>query len=324
MWVLFVGWVLAAPSDSVAVSDHLDLYEVARQADASGDYTLAYQSCTASILADPDGSRVQTCRRRLQWIDARRSEGGSLTELEAIQSVRMRYTKLDPDAARTQVLSLSQQAGLSPLMSAELAVWLARDALNRLGDPERSITHVEGVWTQRLTLPQTTQREVGWTLATALATAGQYDRSRQVEESILVPATPHRPLIADRTRQEERRRLAGFLSAAILMLFGLFTIPPVLRGWKNWRAARPRGLLILGVGFVGAALLSHQWEPGSGAAIPWFALGACLIHMWTLAALESPTARHMKLGTRTGAFLATLALGYLALYWTQTLTWVGL
>ena len=196
--------------------------------------------------------------------------------------------------------------------------------LNRLGDPQRSIAYLEGVWARRDTLPQTTQREVGWMFATALAAAGQYEESRKIEEVTLLPATQDSPQIADRTRKEERRRLAGFLSAAILMLYGLLTTPLVLRGWQNWRGARPRGLLILGVGFAGAALLSHQWERGSAAAIPWIALGACLTHVWTLAALQSPTSLSMKRWTRAGAFLATFALGYLALYWTQTLTWVGL
>ena len=143
--------------------------------------------------------------------------------------------------------------------------------------------------------------------ATALASAGQYEKSRQVEQTILLREATPRPSIADRKQREERRRLTSLMSVAILTLYTLLTARTVHNGWGLLRAARPRGLLILATGFLGAALLSHLWEPGAAAAIPWMGFGACLIHMWTLAALGLPHATGTKRWIRAGSFLATLA-----------------
>ena len=324
MWALFFQLCAAAPPDSDGRPEHLRLFEVSRSAESTGDYELAYRACSAALMADPQGPRVPYCGRRLAWMDARRSGGGTLEALELFQSIRTGYAALGRDTARQQVLALEQREQLSPTLTSDVRLWLARDLLNHDVDPAAAAGHLEPLWQQRETLPRESAREVGLVLSKALAAAGDFDRSKQVESSLRKSDTLNSGSIAERYQTLQRRRVLGIVSAGSIALYSVLSAPAFFRGWPQLWGARPVGLVVVFVACAGAAILSHQWEPGSGASVIWIALGSCLIHVWTLAVLQPSRSNQGHGWVRLGAFFSTLGLGYLALYWTDTLMWVGL
>lgn len=324
MWTVFFQLCAAASPEPGGDTEHLRLFEFSRSAETRGEYPRAYRACSAAIMANPHGSRVPYCSRRLAWMDARRSTGGSLDALEAFQSIRARYTTLGREASKQQVLVLDERTDLSATLASDVRLWLARDALNHGPDPEQAVAHLEPLWQRRGTLPEASAREVGLVFSNALAAAGRLERSREVESTLRTPDTENTMSITERYETLQRRRDLGLLSGVCIALYGVLSTPAFLRGLPLLRRVRPIGVVILGVACAGAALLTYQWEPGSGASLIWLLLGASVMHIWTLAALQHPHKNRRPRWIRAGAFVSTVGLGYLALYCTDTLMWVGL
>lgn len=317
MWVILLA--LAAADDTDARARHLDLAARAHQAEAAGAYDVAARACAAAIEADASGPRAARCARRVAWLDARRDDDGTLRTFEAFDALRREQRHRDPDAVRTEVLALAGAEGATSTTLAEIAHWLAQDALLRRGDAESARATLSSWHARRDELPSNLSATITQAYAVALAQLGRMDEANAVESDIRIPTRAPRPTLvqqeARRQRNDGRRKAAW----AALAVFGVAAAP------AGWRAGKPRvpwrGLTMLMLLAAGTALIAEGWADGAAAAVPWMLTSFILIHLIASHAVRGAGLWHPAL--RALAAIATGAAAWLALDHTATLEWIG-
>ncbi|MCB9686145.1 MAG: hypothetical protein H6735_13980 [Alphaproteobacteria bacterium] len=299
MWTVLALTALAEPSDPD------EAYARVREAELQGRWEEVATACDELRTRWPDAARAEPCQERLDWLSRRRDTDGGLAGWGALEAVRR--TPGDGDVDRVEAVRAAH--GTSPVTRAEASAWLAYRALED-GDAERALDLVDGAdplpdeeIALRLRLEQVR--------AEALAVLGR-------DEEALATA----PEIAAAVRLERRRWRWAMASGVVAGLF-LAVTAPYVGAWRD--LAQPRGLWPLVLGFVGAAVIGAAWEAGSADAVPWALAGAVAVHALALPALHRLRSAPWRQRTvRALAALATVALAYLAGWWTGTLGWVGL
>lgn len=119
-----LGLALAASPDA--------LLDAARLAERAGDPVAERDACEALLnLAPPDAAAGQRCAQRLAHLRARQDPDGGFSALSRLNALR----RLPADPARIQAEALYAEPGLPEALRRDLALWLARDAVNRGEDP---------------------------------------------------------------------------------------------------------------------------------------------------------------------------------------------
>lgn len=317
---LLCGAAHADPAHHLASSD------ASRRAESEGRFGEAVASCLAALEAQPDGPRSGSCAARIQRLERRRDADGSFTGSSRLHRVRAGYRDADPDALRSEVRALYGLESLAPVVRAEVELWLASDALHRLERPAEALPYTTAAHDRLAQLDQeeALQRSVVQLHALVLARLGQLQRAEAVEQAIRLPTSAPRPTPVQQVATAQRQRDLAWACAGVLATATTLSLPPALAGLKIRPRPLPLGVIALGVPICGAGLLAEAWARGAGAAIPWLLLGSVGIHLLSAAALSALSAAPLLRGVaRLVALSATLATGYLALYLTGTLGWVG-
>ncbi|HHO50635.1 MAG TPA: hypothetical protein ENK18_07110 [Deltaproteobacteria bacterium] len=321
VWVLLGGIALADPAT------HHAWFDKSRRAEAQGRFEEAVQACRASIAAWPSGPRGAACERLTQRLERRRDADGGFAGLIRLHDVRFRHRDADPSTLRDEIRALYSLGSLSPVLRAELEIWLASDALQRLQRPSDALPYTTAAYDRldQLDQEEPLRRRVVELHALALARLGQLEQAREVEDAIRLPTLAPRPTPVQRVAIEAQRLRLATIAAGVLATGLVLATPLAVATVRARPRAIPLGVLALSVPIGGAGLLSEGWSHGAGAAIPWLWLGATGIHLLSALALirlasAPPLLRSVA---RLVALSATLAVGYLALYLTESLAWVG-
>jgi hypothetical protein len=324
-WMLLGALAWAAPPATPADA-HLDLFREARDAETELRFDDAVQACAEALEVLPDGPRAPTCERRLSFLEARRDADGSFASWTLLQDVRGRARTEDRSLLRDELRRVYGREAVSEVVRAELEVWLARDALDRLDDPTQALPYTRSMYAEvdRLDEPRLRQQAVQLH-ATTLARLGRVDEAHAVEQDIRIPSTAPRPTPVQQVVRNRWQAAAAVGCALVVGVFVLVGLPLSWRGWSARPRPLPTGVIAIGVGTGGAGLLAAGWATGAGSAVPWMLAAFLAIHLVSAGALHAwrrwPPGRA---GLRVLAAAATLATGYLALYGTGTLSWVGL
>lgn len=275
------------------------------------------------VLALPDpAAHTRRARERVAFLRERRDDDGTLTAWTALEQARLEFKNTGAEAARDRVVALLTAEGVASLTAAEARLWLARDALYRLKDPQQAHDLARPLWEQRDRWPRWVAGRAGTTYAKALARLGRWEEALAVQEGFAVDdhGAP-RPEAVDEVRREldleQRRRVTwGVTGVGGLFLTGLAAsarrLPPA-----------PRGVLPLVGALVGAFVIAHGWQPGAGDVLPTFGAGALALHVLSTAALAAPAPMVLRLLARLTAATLTLAIAWLALDAHEQLAWMG-
>lgn len=300
MWRILVATALATDPDGPEAA-----FTRARDAELHGRWDEVATTCAELRAAWPEDRRAADCARRQDWLDRRRDADGTLRGFLVLEQAR-RSELPDPGPA---VESVRTAAASSVVTEADASAWLARRALDGRDAPG-ALALLDGIGP----LPPEEAALAGAVdelRAEALAGVGREDEALDRDAEV-----------AARVILDRRRRALARAAAAAVALFGC-AVAPFLGGWRD--AGPPRGLVPIALGFAGAGGLATAWEAGSAAAVPWALAGALAVHALALPALlalrRAPWPRRVVRGL---AALATVALAYLAAWWTETLPWVGL
>jgi len=286
-------------------------------------FEAAVAACNEVVALDPQGVRAPSCRRRIAAWEARRDRDGQFTGWAALSRVRRTHRQRGPAAGRADLEALIDARPLSPAVEAEVGIWLARDALDRLGDPRLALENVARGLAHEATHEGALANQLLSVRALALAASGS-ERAALETEALARGDVRQRSPVERRIRDRWRRRLTwaagGIFAAAVLAGF-----PLAVAGW--WRARpAPWGLLPIGVAATGAWLIAEGWSAGAGAAaLVGGALFTCVhllvlgVHAWLR---EGRRARYLP-WVRVGAVVATAAAFWLAIASTESFPWMG-
>lgn len=324
MTALLLALTLAGPAQEPgdAVARHRALAAQATAAERAGDAATAVAACTAALELLPDGPRALHCADRLAWLEARRDADGGFAGWGALDRVRKGYGEVDDGTRREAVLALLAGEGLSEATRAEAALWLAADALDRLEDPELALASTREVHARRDDLEDALRTRAVLLHAGALARLGRLDEALEVEREVrVVAAAPRLTPVEVEARRQRREGLAA-LAWGVVAAFALVATPLAALGLRRPRA--PVGLvpLLLLCGLTW--LLVDLRDETAGAGLPAMTGGFVLLHVVAALARGAAEARWLRALLAALAASATVAVGWLALYATNTLGWVGL
>ncbi|MEZ4241737.1 MAG: hypothetical protein R3F59_37435 [Myxococcota bacterium] len=312
-------WAAAWASDVDAV------FAEARRAEADQRYAEAVALCHEVVDAAPDGGRAPTCARRIAFLERRRDADGAFAGWTTLERVRATWRGAAERAALlAQVAAVADDPGVAAVVRAEAAGWLAQQALDA-GDAARAVAVTDGIVARGgLGDDPAVERQVRTVRALALATLGRDAEAVATEAPIRVPVddAAHRPTPVEQLVAERRRRWAAWAAGAVLAGFGVAAAAAVARA-PRVRTPWPAGLAVVLLGVGGAGALAAGWDAAAGAPVPWLAAGLGGVHVVALLALIRLEGR-ARAAMRVGAALATLAAGWLALWWTGSTAWVGL
>jgi hypothetical protein len=294
----------------LALPVHAGTLAQARAAERAGawnDAAAIYQG----LLAEGSGP----AERRMAWLQARQDADGDWDGLEALDVSRRGG---GAESARVLV----EDGGASELVRHEACLWLAGQHLDR-DDPGLALTRTDSVWEGRLDLPRPVLGQLVLLRAAALSKMGRFDEAREVEAMLAIETTAVRPTETDRAERAARNQFVALISAAVVLVLGLGLLPSAWRGWREQPRLRPWGLIPLVVLLGGTALLAEGRESGSAR---WWAplmAGAVTVHLISAGAGRGrgPWGQALVGGL---AAIVTLALAWLSLWATQTLSTVGL
>lgn len=314
-WLFVTAWAGDAEHDAA--------FRAAREAEATGHYEEAIAACTRALAEAPSGARAPSCTRRNAFLSRRRDTDGGFAGWTALEEVRRGFRTLEPEVARARVAQIAESPVTSDVLRAEVAVWLAREALGR-GEPERALGFTESVRELPLSDDPPVAAQVGELHAVALAELGRDAEAAVAEARVRVQVDPSAARLTPvETIWRDRRqtRLAVGSGVALVGFAALSLVP----AWRSVRAARlaPHGLvpLALAAGVLGGLVWLR--EPSVGSVVLWMFLAFSGLHLLSAAALRSVRTRPGVASVRLGAALATFAAGYLVLWYTGTLMWVG-
>ncbi|MCO4744946.1 MAG: hypothetical protein KC912_09160 [Proteobacteria bacterium] len=236
------------------------------------------------------------CEGRLTWLAQRSDPDGGVTSLQLLADARR------DEATADAIAAMAIDEGASVWVRTEARLWLAAE------QPDQAVDWLRSA---RTMAPEPLLRQVELALAKALATAGEVEEAEQVEAPHRLGPTRPSP-VQQWLAQRTQRWVAG-ASAVLLAFFVGVTAPALHRSDRAW------GLLPLTVLVSGSAVYVGLYAHGAAAGLWLFLPGAAIIHVASVRAFkESPAAWRRVLSG-----LATLAWGYLALWWTGTLMQVG-
>ena len=272
-----------------------------------------YQACRSAVERLPSGPGAPACRRRLAYLEARRDADGSLTTWTRFVSARRGFHQ-DPESVRDRIEALPREG----VVGAELALWLARDALGQ-GQPARALSFTEP-WAQR-PLPSILRQDLLGAHALALAGVGRDDEALAVQRQVQVVADGVRLTPVEEALLHRRRQHLAMGAWAVVLGFIGVSVPSLAR--RRSLPGLPVGLGLLAGIAIATWLLAEGWAEGAGLAIPYWLGGVGLVHL--VASWSLPQASGVMLhALRGAAALASLGVFYLALHATQSLAWVGL
>jgi len=286
------------------------------------DFPGAVRACSLVVQADAGGARAASCARRIEAWESLRDPSGGFVGLVTLEHVRRTHLERGGDAGRTDLNRLVAGGDMSPALEAEVAIWLARDALERLGDgplaieqADRALARQEGVDPARI-------GQLVSLRARALVETGALAAAREAEQDVRVGST--RLSVVEAAILTRRRRqvtgLAGIGLGAFLVMGLPLAASEARRQWPVlW------GLLPIGVGTLGAFWIAERWEPGAGRAPLLAGFLFCLVHVSALG-LHAWSQRRSGRGerwVRVGAVVATLSGLWVAVAWTGSYGWMG-
>jgi len=282
----------------------------ARAAERAGAWNEA--AATYEVLA-AEGSGPAV--RRLAWLAARRDADGDWDGLEALDGSRRGLGVAGAEG-------LLGDQGTAPLVRSEAALWLAGQALDA-GDAAGAVVLSDPVWASRDTLPRPVLGKAVRLRADALGALGRYDEARAVEQVLAIDTPAQRPSRTDRIERAARHQAIGVASGLVAAFVVLGLLPGAWRGWRQVPRPRPWGLVPLVLLLVGTAVIVELRDHGTGRwGLP-LTLGAAGLHLLSAGAARG----RGRLGrTVVGALagLATLAVAWICLWKTDTLSAVGL
>lgn len=316
-WLLLALVARGQTPDNALLGEALD---AARRGDPAAEHL----ACAQIVAAGPH----DRCARRLAWLDARRDGEGSLTLLARLEQVRLRWRDQPPEVSRAEVEAVFDQAPPGALR-ADAGIWLARDALGRLNDPDLTLTHTRPLLDVDLaqgapldpTERDRLRRQAVGLHSRALAKLNRTEEAVRVEAEIRVPSQAPRLSPVEQIARERRLGQVASLAWGAVGTFLLVALPVAVRA-RRIPQGLPLGLIPLWIGCGGTWFLAESWAAGAGAALPWMTGGLTAIHLVSFAALSRPRVGAPVI--RLLSALASLAVVFLALYRTQTLAWVGL
>ncbi len=293
-------------------------------AERAGDFVAAIAACEAIIAADPHGARAPSCERRLDRWKIREDVGGGFRSLITLMQVRETTRDRGPEAGRDALGDLLETGGLSPTMEVEVRIWLARDALDVLGDPSRAEAVAERGLRHRDDVEQALVTQLLSLRSRALVATGDLDEALETEAEIRVGSTRESPV--QLAIRERRRARISVIAAGTYGAFMAFGMPIAVIGWRRERPV-PWGLVPIAVGSLGGAAIAYLWAPGAGyAALAGGGLYSIVhlvavgIHAWLRTA---PDRSWLRPVARLAATVATLAGLWLAVSVTGTFHWMG-
>ena len=286
---------------------------------ADTDFAADFAACQE---AAPGSQAAAQCAPRQAWLEAHQDPDSTWSSLSALEDVRQRYTTLPPAQAMARVESIWQDPTASPRVRSEAGVWLARELLDRRGDPAAALPYTTALMARAL---DADLRRQGVDLhSRALAGVGRIAEAQALEEE----AAPSR---SARAREglpllllQRRRARIGQVSAAVLGVGAVALVPLAVRGWARRPRPRPLGLIPLSVTLAGLAAISALRDPASLAAFAWLSAGLITIHLATAGALLSCSAPRWRVLIQLLAAATSLAAGYLSLQHTGNLEVAGL
>ena len=318
MIVALCSLAFAAPRDL-----HQERFEAARAAETDGRFDDAVADCRQAVAAAPTGPRTPNCQRRIAFLEARRDLDGTFRTWSALESVRRRWRTDDQGVLAAEVDALRPSA---LAVRAEVAIWIARDALSRRDDPAAALAATDLVYADSAAFvaENALWRQVVELRAVSLARLGQVDAAREVEAAVKFEAPgAERPTAVDQVVLARRREVLAWFSWASVLLFGSAGLPLAVRGLRLRPV--PRGLVPVGVAGIGTWLVATGWDSSAAVGVPRMIAGLAGVHIVSLGALLALRERpRVQWAMRLAAALASVAVGYLALWSTGTLPWVGL
>jgi hypothetical protein len=279
----------------------------AERAGAWNDAAAAYE-----VLAE-DGSGPAV--RRLAWLAVRRDADGDWDALETLDRSRR---GLGVEGAE----GLLVQVGAAPLVRSEAALWLAGQALDA-GDAAGAVALSDDVWAARDSLPRPVLGQAVRLRADALGALGRYDEAQAVEEVLAIDTSAQRPSRTDRIERAARHQAIGVASGLVATLVVLGLLPGAWRGWRLLPRPRPWGLVPLVLLLLGTAVIVELRDDGTGRwGLP-LTLGAVGLHLLSAGAARGQ-GRLARTVVGVAAAVATLAVAWICLWKTDTLSAVGL
>lgn len=319
-----VAWMALGVSMAVAqvapegADPHVDLALQARTAEKDGEYARAIELCQGAIDALPTGHRTPHCRERIAFLEARRDTDGDFGGWGELEAVRTEYRTLGPQAAADRVGDLLDRDDLSEITRVEGTLWLARDALDRLDDPERAMQLTEPLLESH---QGELRKKVVGLHAIALARTGELEQAAAVEREIRVQ-DPESAVRATPVEEVARARLEAVLQVGALGgmgVFGAVVLPLAARAREA--PFSPWGLVPIGVACGGAWGIAELWARGAGQAVPWMFAGFAAVYLLVSRALYGRD-DWTGLAVRVLAVVAVGSVALLALIRTNTLRWV--
>ncbi len=310
---VYLSFALASP-----VSE--EHFVQSARAEREGRYDVAVSACRQVLELDPGGARSQACTQRVASLEARRDPAGDFEGYRALNLVRRTHRERGADAGVADLLPLLDDAGVAVTVRAEVAVWLARDALGRSKDASLAQDYCERALSYEPMDP-TVRRQLVSLQSRALAALGEHDRALAVEQEVRIGTTRLSPV--DLVIRERRRNQISMAAYGVVAAFGLVGAMPSVRGWRRPEPPKPKGLWVIALGTAFAAALCEGWSAGAGTPV---LVAGCLfgmVHLFALGGLLALADSPWLVPFRIGTALGTGACLWLAVTWTDAHDWLG-
>ncbi|MCB9682962.1 MAG: hypothetical protein H6733_15965 [Alphaproteobacteria bacterium] len=322
MPILLLWLTLARAQDPDVLQRHLALAEASMKAERRGDPAEAVAACTEAVDVLPTGPRAQRCVDRLAFLAARRDTDGSYAGWQELEAVRRARRSLTQAEARGRVIALLSREGIAASTVAEATIWLASEALDMDGDPQRALDVIAPLYARRASLADALRKRTVMLQARALAELGRSEEALGVETEIAVAAPMPRPTPVQAVMHDQAVGRRNVAAAAILLGFAILAAPLAVRGAR--RRPVPMGLVPLWLAIGLAWWVAESWDVGAGRALLPMGAGFTGVHLLAVLARTADAPAVLRGLVAFAAAAATFAVAWLALAFTGTLGWVGL
>lgn len=293
MLALWVGIALAGTAEDC------------RAANLSRAFPAMSAACAA--CAAEAGPRAGWCAERAAWVAARRDPDGGYAGVATLAAARA--APADP-AMEQRIVALEADTHAGVVVRAEAALWLASRWAER--DPAAAAA-IASRWLD-VALPPDVYRPLVQVASLSLVATGDVPAARALEQRVRVAPESRTRSPVEAAILARQVTTSAWVAAGIAGAWALAAAPLAVR-------VQPRfswGFAAISLFGAVAWRIAESWDPGAGAALPWAVAGWAAIHGLSGAALQAEAPAAWRLGIRVGAGLATLAVGWLALYATDT------
>ena len=224
---------------------------------SAGQYAEEYAICEKIIMEQ--GSRAGQCKRRIEYLDARRDTSGQFSCLQELRNIRQNYNQISAEKRWQTVSTLFTSQQCAETLHTDCVIWIYREGL-KTGTPQKALTTV-GNYSPK-TIKKQQEQELLDVKIEVLAAAGRWEEAKALEAQADLPRS-QKP--AEGIYQQQKEYTIARLHTLSLLgcaLFSLVNIPAAIvtirnKGLGKWSG---KGLSIVLVAMFAAIAMLKDAE----------------------------------------------------------------